>query len=132
MLIAANAHLQEKQAAQKAVVDKLATLEKALAAAEAEQARLKQQANVTAVRLQRAAKLTNGLQEEGVRWGKSAHQIKVRGKLDGITTMHGLGSSVLHAELNCRETKEIQIRACQDANFMSSFLQLPLTWPSQK
>ena len=103
MLIAANAHLQEKQAALKAVVEKVAALEKALAAVEAEQASLKQQANVTAVRLQRAAKLTNGLQEEGVRWGKSAHQIKVRGKLGGITARHGLGSSVLRAELTCRE-----------------------------
>ena len=98
MLIAANAHLQEKQAALKGVVAKVAALEKALAAAEAEQARLKQQANVTATRLQRAAKLTSGLQEEGVRWGKSAHQIKVRGKVDSITARHGQNSSVLHAE----------------------------------
>jgi len=34
---------------------------------------------VTATRLQRAAKLTSGLQEEGVRWGNSAQQIKVWG-----------------------------------------------------
>lgn len=77
MLIAANAQLQEKQAALKAIEDKVAALEQALAAAEAEQARLKEQASVTAARLQRAAKLTSGLQEEGVRWGKSARQIKV-------------------------------------------------------
>ena len=98
MLIAANAHLLEKQAALKAVVGKVAALEKALAAAEGEQASLKQQANVTATRLQRAAKLTNGLQEEGVRWGKSAHQIKVRCNMSSITAMHGLGSSELLAE----------------------------------
>lgn len=77
MLIAANAQLQEKQAALKAVEDKVAALEKALAAAEAEQASLKEQAGVTASRLQRAAKLTSGLQEEGVRWGDTARQIKV-------------------------------------------------------
>ena len=86
MLIAANAHLQEKQAALKAVVAKVAALEKALAAAQAEQGSLKQQASVTATRLQRAAKLTSGLQEEGVRWGRSAHQIEVRtaGQLHSI------------------------------------------------
>ena len=78
MLIAANAQLQEKQAALKGVQDKVAGLEKALAAAQAEQASLKEQASVTATRLQRAAKLTSGLQEEGVRWGDSARQIKVR------------------------------------------------------
>lgn len=95
MLIAANAHLQEKQAALKAVVGKVAALEKALAAAEAEQGSLKQQANVTATQLQRAAKLTSGLQEGRVRWDKSAHQIKVRGKVDTIIaySKRGLGSS---------------------------------------
>lgn len=100
MLIAANAHLQEKQAALKAVVAKVAALEKALAAAQGEQASLKQQASVTATRLQRAAKLTSGLQEEGVRWGQSAHQIEVR---DGWaasqhTASFGLGSSLLCAK----------------------------------
>ncbi len=79
LLIAANAQLQEKQAALQAVEQKVAALEAALAAAEAEQASLKEQASVTATRLQRAAKLTSGLQEEGVRWGNSAHQIKVHG-----------------------------------------------------
>ena len=90
MLIAANAHLQEKQAALKAVVNHVASLEKALAAAEAEQASLKQQASVTATRLQRAAKLTSGLQEEGVRWGKSARQIKVRGSWRDHSMQEGL------------------------------------------
>lgn len=79
MLIAANAQLQEKQAALKAVEDKVAGLEEGLAAAEAEQASLKDQASVTATRLQRAAKLTSALQEEGVRWGNTARQIKVSG-----------------------------------------------------
>jgi len=79
LLIAANAQLWEKQAALKAVEQKVAGLEAALAAAEAEQASLKEQASVTATRLQRAAKLTSGLQEEGVRWGNSAQQIKVWG-----------------------------------------------------
>ena len=77
MLIAANAQLQQKQSALKAVEGKVAGLEAALAAAEAEQASLKQQASVTAARLQRAAKLTSALQEEGVRWGDTARQIKV-------------------------------------------------------
>ena len=77
MLIGANAQLQEKQAALKAVEGKVAGLEAALAAAEAEQASLKEQASVTATRLQRAAKLTSALQEEGVRWGNTAGQIKV-------------------------------------------------------
>ncbi len=77
LLIAANAQLQEKQAALQAVEQKAAALEAALAAAEAEQASLKEQASVTATRLHRAAKLTSGLQEEGVRWGNSAQQIKV-------------------------------------------------------
>ncbi|KAL0028415.1 hypothetical protein WJX77_005025 [Trebouxia sp. C0004] len=76
LLIAANAQLQEKQAALKAVEQKVAGLEAALSAAEGEQASLKEQASVTATRLQRAAKLTSGLQEEGVRWGNSAQQIK--------------------------------------------------------
>ena len=77
LLIAANAQLREKQAALKSVEDKVASLEAALAAAQGEQASLKEQAGVTATRLQRAAKLTSGLQEEGVRWGNSAQQIKV-------------------------------------------------------
>ena len=77
LLIAANAQLREKQAALKSVEDKVASLEAALAAAQGEQASLKEQAGVTATRLQRAAKLISGLQEEGVRWGNSAQQIKV-------------------------------------------------------
>ena len=77
LLIAANAQLQEKQAALKGVEDKVAGLKAALAAAEAEQASLKEQASVTATRLQRAAKLTSGLLEEEGRWGDTAHQIKV-------------------------------------------------------
>ena len=78
MLIAANAQLQDKQAALRAVEAKLASLEAALAAAQREQASLREQAGVCATRLQRAAKLTSGLQEEGVRWADTAHDIKVR------------------------------------------------------
>ena len=77
MLIAANAQLQEKQASLKAVEEKVAALEAALASAQTEQARLREQASVTATRLQRAAKLTSGLQEGGVRWGEEARQIQV-------------------------------------------------------
>ena len=78
MLIAANAQLQEKQASLKAVEEKVAALEAALASAQTEQARLREQASVTATRLQRAAKLTSGLQEGGVRWGEEARQIQVQ------------------------------------------------------
>lgn len=77
LLLAANAQLQEKQAALAEVQAKVEGLKQALAAAQEEQAQLRAQASSTTTRLQRAAKLTSGLQEEGIRWGFTATQTKV-------------------------------------------------------
>lgn len=77
LLLAANAQLQEKQAALAEVQAKVQGLRQALAAAQEESAELRAQASTTSSRLQRAAKLTSGLQEEGVRWGVTAAQLKV-------------------------------------------------------
>ncbi|KAK9823491.1 hypothetical protein WJX72_003121 [[Myrmecia] bisecta] len=76
-LLDANTKLHEKQAALQAVVDKVARLEQQLAEAQKEQAELKLQADTTEKRLVRAAKLTSGLAEEGVRWGQTAERIQV-------------------------------------------------------
>ena len=77
LLLAANAQLQEKQAALAEVQAKVEGLKQALAGAQEEQAQLRAQASTTSSRLQRAAKLTSGLQEEGIRWGFTAAQTKV-------------------------------------------------------
>lgn len=77
LLLAANAQLQEKQGALAEVQAKVEGLKQALAGAQEEQAQLRAQASTTSTRLQRAAKLTSGLQEEGIRWGFTAAQLKV-------------------------------------------------------
>ena len=77
LLLAANAQLQENQAALAEVQAKVQGLRQALAGAQEESSQLRAQAGTTSSRLQRAAKLTSGLQEEGVRWGLTAAHIKV-------------------------------------------------------
>ena len=63
--------LNEKQAALKAVVDKVESLEKLCNETVAEKDDLKNQSDLTANRLIRAEKLTSGLADEGVRWRES-------------------------------------------------------------
>lgn len=80
-LKAANAKLQEKQAALQSVVDRVESLKKQLADAQTQQRKLIDQAELTKKRLERAGKLTSGLADEGVRWQSTADQITTQVKL---------------------------------------------------
>jgi dynein heavy chain len=60
--------LNEKQAALKEVMDRVAELNDLCDRTVAEKNRLQQESDTTAARLVRAEKLTNGLNSEGVRW----------------------------------------------------------------
>eukprot|EP01038_Epipyxis_sp_PR26KG_P006339 gene6339-8727_t len=62
------AQLKEKQAQLKAVMDKVALLQKTCDETLAEKNRLQAESDTTAKRLVRAEKLTNGLNSEGERW----------------------------------------------------------------
>ena len=82
-LAAMNAELKEandtlavKQAELKAVMDKVDALQKLCDDTEAEKNRLQAESDITASRLVRAEKLTNGLSEEGVRWRQSIVTLK--------------------------------------------------------
>jgi dynein heavy chain len=68
VLAAANAKLAEKQAELKAVVDKVAELQRQCDETVAEKQNLTDQAELTKNRLVRAGKLTIGLADEHVRW----------------------------------------------------------------
>ena len=67
-LSAANATLREKQDALQAVLDKVARLQQKCEEVQGEKERLAAEAQLTKDRLDRAAKLTSGLSDEGVRW----------------------------------------------------------------
>ena len=71
LLDKANSKLAEKQRSLKEVEDKVADLQDQLDKAMAEAKRLKDAAALTASRLERAEKLTNGLAAEHIRWKAS-------------------------------------------------------------
>jgi dynein heavy chain len=68
LLFPETAQLNEKQSQLKAVLDKVALLQKTCDDTLAEKNRLQQESDTTAKRLVRAEKLTNGLNSEGERW----------------------------------------------------------------
>eukprot|EP00210_Caulerpa_lentillifera_P003766 g3598.t1 len=72
----ANKALQEKQDALRSVEDRVLKLEQELQQAEDEQKQLKNQAELTSLRLERAAKLTSALEDEGLRWEQTAERIQ--------------------------------------------------------
>jgi dynein heavy chain len=69
------AQLKEKQAQLKAVMDRVAALQKTCDETLAEKNRLQQESDTTAKRLERAEKLTSGLSSEGERWKTSIEEL---------------------------------------------------------
>jgi dynein heavy chain len=78
MLAAANTKLAGKQAELKAVLDKVAFLQKQCDDTVAEKEDLAEQAELTKNRLIRADKLTSGLASEGVRWKEILHELQAK------------------------------------------------------
>jgi dynein heavy chain len=78
MLAAANTKLAGKEAELKAVLDKVAFLQKQCDDTVAEKEDLAQQAELTKNRLIRADKLTSGLSSEGVRWKEILEELNAQ------------------------------------------------------
>ena len=74
-LAEANAQLKEKQDALAAVIANVEALQAQLTQAQKEQKDLKDEAEITEKRLERAGKLTSALADEGVRWQETADSL---------------------------------------------------------